>query len=85
MPTKGSLSITRRKALLQTAGMTAYSAAILNLPRSLAESLADESRGAPQTSIPIPRRRAQIFALDEVRLESGPYREAMERDRKSVV
>ena len=33
-----------------------------------------------QTEIPIPRRKAQILALDEVRLESGPYREAMERN-----
>jgi hypothetical protein len=80
MPIKDPFHFTRRKLLPQKAGITAYSVAMANLPRSLAESLADGRNGPPGTDLPISRRRAQILALDEVRLESGPYREAMERN-----
>ena len=80
MPIQDSFHFSRRKLLLRTAGITAYSVAMANLPRSLAESLADGPGGPPQTDPPIPMRRARILALDEVRLESGPYREAMERN-----
>ena len=80
MPVQDSFHVSRRKLLLRTAGITAYSVALANLPRSLAESLADGPGGLPQTDPPFPMRRARILALDEVRLESGPYREAMERN-----
>src|SRR5665213_2170491 len=80
MPSKETSHITRRHLLLQTASITAYSAAIAHLPRSLAESLADVTKSASQAGIPFPRRKAQILALDEVHLENGPYREAMERN-----
>jgi hypothetical protein len=80
MPTQKSFHITRRNLLRQTAGITAYSAAMAHVPRSLAESLSGVPANIFPTGIPIPRRRAQIFALDEVQLEEGPYREAMERN-----
>ena len=80
MPTSDPFHLTRRALLLKTARMTAYSVAWTNLPSSLAESIGDGPRGPARSAYPIPARRAQIFALDEVHLESGPYREAMERN-----
>lgn len=80
MLTKNSPAISRRELLLRTAGATTYSAIMGSLSHSLAESFTNKAENSQQEGIPIPVRRARIFALDEVRLEHGPYREAMERN-----
>lgn len=80
MPIKDPSHFTRRKLLLTGAGITAYSVAMANLPRSLAEPIADEPSAPIQANSLFPTRRVQILTLDEVRLESGPYREAMDRN-----
>jgi uncharacterized protein len=78
MNTEHIIDVSRRKMLFHIARISAGIAAVLHLPP--AEAL-EPMAGASSASFATSRRRAQIFALDAVQLDAGPFQEAMERNR----
>ena len=86
--------ITRRSLLGQTAGIAAGLALSAHAPRMFAGNESAQPDGVPPLADVHPkqptqwkhhrygtsRRTAQLATLDEVKLQPGPFREAMERD-----
>ena len=75
--------VTRRIMLQRTAQFSASKAIAAQTPWLVALNRSTEEKAKVQTNAP--RRPIPLFSLDEVQLGVGPYREAMERNRRYVL
>ncbi len=82
MSMKEKLELTRRQLLVQSAnvaaGMTIFSPSMASLAQGTAINPHAERPGSNQ-------RVAQLLTLDKVRLQDGPFRDCMERNRAYLV